>query len=199
MIGNKNCVGRKNSPEAIEKTRQAHLGKSLSPEHREKIRQAALGRHRSLESIEKQRQTMFGRKHSPERRKNISQGQLGNKRSPEFREKMREARLRRHFPTKMTNIERLLRDEFRKRRLHFEMHKTMFGRFQPDFVFESARLIVQADGDYWHSRPDKKASDSAFNKAADDGGWSVWRFGGREIEMHAAACGRAVARFVRDH
>ena len=114
------------------------------------------------------------------------------------RNKARKTRLRQRLPTKMTSIEYLLHQEFKKRRLKFEMHKTMFGRWQPDFVFENARLIVQADGDYWHSRPEVKRRDAAFNQAA-RAGWTVWRFGEREIEMHSAVCARAVAKFVRDH
>jgi len=118
--------------------------------------------------------------------------------SPEMRERARQARLRQTFPKKMTEIERTLHREFKKRHLKFEMHRTMFGRFQPDFVFEEARLVVQADGDYWHSLEKRKANDRSFAKVALAEGWSVWRFGEREIQMHGPACARAVARFVRD-
>jgi very-short-patch-repair endonuclease len=99
----------------------------------------------------------------------------------------------------MTSLEQALYDAFKKRRLPFEMHKTMFGRFQPDFVFEDARLIVQADGAYWHSRPQSRKQDALFNQRAAEAGWTVWRFGDSEILHHADACARAVARFVRDH
>ena len=100
----------------------------------------------------------------------------------------------------MTTIEQALYAEFKKRRLHFKMHKTMFGRFQPDFVFEDVRLIIQADGDYWHRiRRDKIERDARFNEAAAKASWTVWRFAEAEIRMHPEACGRAVARFVRSH
>ena len=188
MLGKKYALGFKHSPETRERHRQSALRRWQNPEDRERARQAAIGNKHAL-----------GRRQSPETKEKIRQAQLGHRVSPEAREKMRMSRLRQTFPTKMTAIEQLLRAEFKKRRLHFEMHKTMFGRWQPDFVFESARLIVQADGDYWHSRPDKKAGDSAFDQAAHADGWSVWRFGEREIKMHPAACARAVARFIRDH
>jgi len=187
-IGRKPFLGHRHSAETIERNRQAHLGRRLSPETRERQRQANLGRKFSPEAREKMRRAKVGNKYS-----------LGRRLSPESIEKLRQARLRQSFPTKMTAIERLLRDEFRKRRLKFEMHKTMFGRFQPDFVFESARLVVQADGDYWHTLPGRIEADHAFNKAATSEGWNVWRFGEREIRMHAPVCARAVARFVRDH
>ena len=159
---------------------------------RDKVRQVAL--QRWADPDERLRLTLAMRR-PPETREKMRQAHL----RPECREKHRQDRLRQAFPTKMTSIERLLRAEFKKRRLKFEMHKTMFGRFQPDFVFENARLIIQADGDYWHSRPDMKERGARFDKMAHDNGWSVWRFGEKEIHMHAPACARAVARFVRDH
>lgn len=177
-LGNKYWVGRKHSPETREKIRQAHLGKPKSAEHREAMR----GRSFSLETRERMRQGS---------RKRWSR--------PEEREKTRQARLRQCFPRTMTSIERVLFDEFKKRRLRFEMHRTMFGRWQPDFVFESARLVIQADGDYWHSLPEVRGRDISFAETASVEGWSVWRFGEQEIHMHAPACARAVARFVRDH
>jgi len=180
--------GHKHSPEAREKIRQAALRQWQDPEVRERMLQAERRRFARPEEREKIRQANLGNKSA-----------LGCKRSPETREKMRQARLRRVFPQKMTDIERILCAEFKKRRLKFEMHKTMFGRWQPDFVFESARLIVEADGDYWHSLPDIKERGGRFDKVAHDAGWSVWRFGGKEIKMHPIACARAVARFVRDH
>lgn len=187
------------SAESREKHRQAALRQPISPQAREARRQASLGKPLSIEHREKIQQSNLGRRMSPEACQKIRRAALGRKHSPETREKLRQARLTQTFPAKMTSIERLLHAEFRKRRLHFEMHKTMFGRFQPDFVFEAAKLIVQADGDYWHSTPRGHRQDAAFAVAAHADGWSVWRFGEKEIHMHAAACARAAARFVRDH
>ena len=97
----------------------------------------------------------------------------------------------------MTSIEQVLYTEFKRRRLSFEMHKSMFGRFQPDFVFEDVRLIVEADGDYWHRQLGRDHQPLA--DAASAAGWTVWRFAETEIRMHPNACGRAVAKFVRSH
>lgn len=198
------------NPEYRGKMRQAALSHEVSPGTREKLRQGMLSRKNALdrkhspETRERMCQAALARWHNPEYREKQRRASLGNKNSlgrklsPEHRERLRQARLRRTLPQKMTSIECLLHDEFKKRRLKFEMHKTMLGRFQPDFVFEDAWLIVQADGDYWHSLPDRIESDHAFNAAASSEGWSVWRFGEREIKMHAPACARAVARFARD-
>ena len=184
--------GYLNSPETREKIRQAKLGKKASPETRAKMSRIALERGTAW---------WMGRKLSPEHREKIRQSLLGGKMPPrtvESRERYRQSRLRQTFPSKMTSLERSLLEQFRKRRLKFEMHRTMFKRFQPDFVFEDARLIVQADGDYWH-RQLKPKRDARFNDAAHAGGWTVWRFAESEIQMHPEVCGKAVARFVRAH
>ena len=186
-------------PETRERMRLSHLGKVLSPETKEKIRQATLGKKLSPETREKVRQANLGRKCSPETKKKMHLSHLGIERSPETREKNRQSRLRQTFPTKMTSIEQSLFQEFKKRRLKFEMHKTMFSRWQPDFVFESAKLIVEADGDYWHRLPERHKSQEEFRDRAIAEGWTLWRFGEKEIQMHPAPCGRAVARFIRDH
>jgi len=157
------------------------------------------GGHHSPETREKIRQADIGRKLSAETREKMRQSALKRWADPKARQKMRELRLRQTFPTKMTSIEKALYQEFKKRHLKFEMHKAMFGRFQPDFVFEQAKLIVQADGDYWHNLAKGRRQDARFNEAAHAEGWSVWRFGEQEIMMHPAACARAVARFIRDH
>lgn len=89
--------------------------------------------------------------------------------------------------------------EFKKRRLKFEAQYPYRG-FLVDFAFPSVRLMVQADGDYWHRiHKDNALKDRRFDKLVHDNGWTVWRFAEAEIKMHPAACGRAVASFIRAH
>lgn len=169
------------------------------PKQRDKMCKGRLGRKQSAETQEKKRQARLGYRHSPETRERLRQTALGRKIPPEQREKIRQARLRQRFP--LTDIEEILRYEFKKRRLKFEMHKAMFDAWQPDFVFGGARLIVQADGAYWHNRrhPRNVAHDEAFNARAAEENWTVFRFTGREIKEHPAACAKAVATYVRHH
>lgn len=109
-----------------------------------------------------------------------------------MRDKIRAARMRQKFPTRMTSIEQVLHDAFTERKWPFEMHVSLFGRWQPDFVFRDAKLIVQADGEYWHSRPSQVEKDEVFNKAAANDGWAVLRFPGEQIKRHLADCLRQV-------
>ena len=135
--------------------------------------------------------------YSDERKKQLDSARTQRTFGPAYREKLRTAAMIRHQPTKLTNIERQLRDAFRKMRLDFVMHATLFNRWQPDFVFEQAKLIVQADGDYWHAKPEVQERDARFNARAMAEGWTIWRFSGTAIETNVRACAKAVAGFVR--
>ncbi len=101
---------------------------------------------------------------------------------------IRAARMKQTFPTKMTKIERLLRDAMRDAGISFEMHRTMFGRWQPDFVMACHMLIVQADGDYWHRLPKAIANDAAFGAVAKSEGWIVLRFWESRIHADLSGC-----------
>lgn len=100
-------------------------------------------------------------------------------RHPKKREKLRQARLRQRFPKKNTDIENILRMGFVRRRLHFFMHQPMFSRFICDFVFPHIKLIIEADGEYWHRTKDH----SPLYDAARSLGWQVWRFSGSLIKQ----------------
>src|SRR5260221_4464131 len=97
--------GIKQTPEHIEKRRQAKLGQVCMPKTREKLRLANLGKKLSSKTCEKMGQSRRGGKQSPEAienmrqaqgtpemRENRRQSQLGRKRSPEEIEKSRQAR-----------------------------------------------------------------------------------------------------------
>jgi len=94
---------REMSPETLEKMRQSHLGqpshnrgKKTPPETREKIRQASLGKKLSTETREKLRRASLGQKHTPEQIEKQRQATLGHKKSPEAIKNIRQAALNRH-------------------------------------------------------------------------------------------------------
>ena len=177
-----------------------HFAASQGTERRRKISEAQRGRKDSPEVRARKSQARIGMTFSPEHCEHISQAL--SKRGPETIAKLREARLRQKMPNKMTDIERLLRDGFLAHGLTFEMHRTMYGRFQPDFVFDAARLIVEADGVYWHTDTGRKGSgkaiarDSRFNALAAADGWTVFRFPEAEILAHPDTCVDTVTLFV---
>ena len=209
-------LGAHHSLETREKMRLAHIGKPHpkrgyphSQETKEKMRQALLGRPKSFETRARMSRAASERPRGPltsEHKEKLRQAHLGvsnpafshlgRSHSAETRAKCRQARLRQTFLNRLTSIECDLRDEFLRRGLAFEMHKSMFGRYQPDFVFEEARLIVQADGDYWHNLPNARERDHLFNCEAAIRGWSVARFWEQDIIKSAERCGQAIATLV---
>jgi group I intron endonuclease len=88
-------TGKKRSVEAIEKTRQANTGRKQSPEHTEKSRRSNTGRKQPPGFVEKIRQANTGRKQSPEAIEKARQAHIGRKRPAEAIENMRQAQARR--------------------------------------------------------------------------------------------------------
>lgn len=201
------------SPETRAKNRQGRLGKAHSedsrrkaseshkrtwqdPEYRAKViapkpeplppeERKALGRSRV-------RAANLGRKDSLERREKVRQGVLAAYAArPEIIERIREARKGQVFPKRNTTLELVLGAEFGRLGLQFSMH-TAFGKYHPDFTFENARLFVEADSSYWHSRPEVAANDIRFAAAAAAAGWTVLRFNDNQIKQDPAACAAIV-------
>jgi very-short-patch-repair endonuclease len=206
---------RTHSEETKAKMRAWHLGKKISPEQRAKtaetlrayyaehpeacakISDSLRGRTQTKATLHKRSAAMrdiFDRE--PERRAVASAQQLGHPVSEVTRQAIRRAKLH-EAPRPLTNIERSLKRQFNRRGLRFEMFKMMFDRFRPDFVFEEARLIVEADCVYWHSFPRNRIRDRLLDKTAVAAGWSVAHFTDRQIKTDAAGCAEVVAAFVR--
>lgn len=81
-------LGRKNTPEAIEKTAAAKRGKPRDFATREKLRLANTGKKQSAETIAKRTEKLVGRKRSAETIEKIRAAKLGVPRSAETIAKM---------------------------------------------------------------------------------------------------------------
>ena len=93
-------------------------------------------------------------------------------------------------------------------------HRSTVGT-RPDFVFVSPRVVVFADGCFWHGcsicakQPQSNAEywmskinrnrvrDETQTNVLRDEGWTVFRFWGHEILADPASCAVAVAAAVR--
>src|SRR3990167_7914075 len=62
-----------------------------------------------------------------------------------------------------TSIEKRVYNELKVRGLLFETQKLINGRFLVDAYIPSLNLIIEADGDYWHSLERVKNKDKARN------------------------------------
>lgn len=87
------CLGRKLSPESIEKGRLKRIGRKVSDETREKLRVSHLGQKPSLLALERARASAIGRVPTEETRQKIGLAHAGKKLSEETKEKIRFALL----------------------------------------------------------------------------------------------------------
>lgn len=84
-------LGKKHTPETLEKMRARFLGKSQTPEHIEKRRQKHLGFRHSDESRARMSETRRGKPQSPEHAEKSRRARLGLKHTPETIERMKQA------------------------------------------------------------------------------------------------------------
>jgi len=84
-------LGKKHTPETIEKLRLAGLKRTHTEETKEKMRKIT----HTEETKEKLRQANIGKKHSLASKEKVRQANIGKKLSPETKEKIRQSLLRR--------------------------------------------------------------------------------------------------------
>lgn len=72
----------------------------------------------------------------------------------------------------------------------------VIGPYRVDFALLEYRLIVEADGKYWH-KGWRKRRDYRRDKWLRSQAWDVIRFTGREIYADAHACARKVKARTR--
>jgi very-short-patch-repair endonuclease len=68
------------------------------------------------------------------------------------------------------------------------------GRWSVDFLLRESRIVVECDGDYWHSRPEVVARDIRKNADLEERGYAVIRLNESEIRASPEALARDVAR-----
>lgn len=80
-----------------------------------------------------------------------------------------------------TSIERKLYEELKNRGLLFETQKLINGRFLVDAYIPSLNLVIEADGDYWHSLDRVVKKDKAENAYLKKCGFKTIRISEKEI------------------
>jgi len=104
-----------------------------------------------------------GKKTPIEIRRKLSKAHIGYKQSSRHKIK-KNISLRKFFQLKEpTSIEKKVYDELKKRGLLFEKQKLINGKFIVDAYIPSLNLVIEADGDYWHSLDIIKKKDKAEN------------------------------------
>lgn len=208
--------GKRRSKETRRKISEHHvgmIGKKHTEESKRKISEAnkaekhpMWGKKHSKESKQKMSESqkgekhhMWGKKHTEETKRKISEAKKGEKNhnwgktpSEETKRKLSRARLNRVFSTKDTSIEVAMQAELDERNISYEKHIPVCNICQPDIVFPDKRVVVQCDGNYWHSKEFDNGrawrKDRHQDKVLRESGWTVIRFWESEINDNASHC-----------
>lgn len=86
--------------------------------------------------------------------------------------------------TYSTSIEKKVYEELKRRGLLFEKQKLINGRFLVDAYIPNLNLIIEADGNYWHSREDIIKRDKAKNAYLTKCGFNLLRLTETEINQN---------------
>lgn len=89
---------------------------------------------------------------------------------------------------KSSSIELKIRQILLNNNYKFKIQLPLLNLCIPDIVFEDKKIIIQCDGDYWHSYPNGLNRDHYQDEILKDNGWTVIRFWEHEINNNIEDC-----------
>lgn len=96
----------------------------------------------------------------------------------------------------VTNIEKRIHQLLAEMHLKFSVHPDIRG-LTPDILLLDFPIIIECDGDYWHSLPGNIKSDKRRNRIFREAGYQVIHLLGSEIENAIPVCRRKILRKVK--
>jgi very-short-patch-repair endonuclease len=87
-----------------------------------------------------------------------------------------------------TTIEELIYSELERRGVPFVSQQVIDGLWVADALIPGARIVVECDGEYWHTRPELAARDSRKDRYLRSRGYRVLRFPEAAIKADVQAC-----------
>lgn len=88
-----------------------------------------------------------------------------------------------HSKTKNTSIELKVEQMLKELGINYESQKCIpEGRTIADFYIPEQRLVIYADGLYWHSKPERIIRDKKQNVLLKQNGFNILRLGENEIK-----------------
>ena|SRR5579872_3446898 len=151
------------------RTSERLMGHIVTEATREKLRKANLGIRGKM-------------KHTDDWKKERSRAMIGNT-------AWKNARGRKKFDTKP---ERMLEWAIKNMGWNYEKQTHLCGITFADFYLPEYKIVIYADGDYWHSRPQAIFRDTRNNRILKKNGFKVYRFLASEIEKSAMGCIRQI-------
>ena len=172
----------------------AQKGKNISDDTRKKLGDIARGRKFTEEHKQKMSDALKGKVRSKEHCKHISDAKMGisnskcgrdmhgknnpmfgKKHNKEAIEKIRRARCNQIFPSAKTSIELIVEKQLEKYEISYHDQWNFGNKFSCDFHCPDINLIIECDGDYWHSLNNVKKRDKAKDAYAKVCGISMLR------------------------
>ena len=89
---------------------------------------------------------------------------------------------------KDTSIELKIEAELKRRNINYQKQIPLCNVAIVDFYLPEYRIVIQADGDYWHNRQGAKEKDEKQNKVLIFNGFNVYRFWEHEINESVEKC-----------
>ena len=190
MVGNKFRLGKHPwnygkkgvySESTLKVMSELKVGRKLSEEHKYKIGLVWKGRRHTLEAKRKVAMAKYGDRNPAKR--------------PEVRAKMSEAASRpevinskaRKMKYSGTTIEVAMREELSRRGISFLPNKQIGKKFNVD-IFIEPNIVIECDGDYWHSSVQAIEKDGRRDKELKELGYVIYRFWEHEIKADVSKC-----------
>ncbi len=146
--------GKKQTEETKIKISESNKGRNLGKTFEEQF-----GEEKSKkikEKMKKNHKGLLGKHHSEETKSKLSIVHKGIKHTEEAIEKIKKARLNQIFPKKDTSIEIKIQNFLKLLGIEFFTHfyiKEIEHKYRCDIFIPSMKLVIEADGDYWHANP----------------------------------------------
>lgn len=168
------------------KNHKGSLGKhwKLSKEAKEKIGKAQKGHSRVS--------GMKGKYHTEESKRKTSEamkGRIPYLMTEETRKKMSLAKI--NNPNRVfkdTSIELKIEAELKRRNINYQKQVPLCKIAIVDFYLPEDRIVIQADGDYYHNLTWQKERDIRQDKVLTFNGFNVYRFWEHEINENVKDC-----------
>ncbi len=175
---------------------KSQIGKkreSFSDEWKQKMSEAHKGKHHSKESNEKNRLARLGKKLSEKTKLKLNKVNLGKKHSEETKRKMSDIKIK-HYEEgkylffKETKIELAIENELRRANIKYQKQFGISGVGIVDFFLPDFNMIIECDGDYWHTREGVPQRDADRDLRASFKGYETLRFWEHEINESPKQC-----------
>ena len=107
--------------------------------------------------------------------------------SDEILQKIKDARAKQVFLNSNTSIELKIKEQLDKYEIQYE-HPFPLWRFICDFRIKNTNIIIECDGDYFHSLPRNRRYDYMKNKYCKENGWRIIRLTEKQINNNIDEC-----------